>query len=95
LQIPDTAQQVPVSTTIALRTTKKLQLLPFKIRQLQAIEEGDRRETHFYNRFLWVVCDSVLDPKLTFYPDKAWFHPSGYIDSQNIRYRRNINFRQF
>jgi hypothetical protein len=61
------AKQAPVSTTVALRATKKLHLVPFEIRQLQAVEEDDRRETHVCNWFLWVVPDSVLDPKLLFF----------------------------
>jgi hypothetical protein len=35
---------------------------------------------HFYNCFfLQAVHDSVLDPKLLFFTDKAWFHLSGCV----------------
>jgi hypothetical protein len=40
---------------------------------------------------LQAVHDGVLDPKLTFFTDEAWFHLSGYINAQNNRYWSNIN----
>jgi hypothetical protein len=43
-------------------------------------------------RFLrQTVHDGVLDPKLTFFTDKAWFHLSGYISAKNNRYWSSIN----
>jgi hypothetical protein len=49
---------------------------------------------HFCNLFLQAVHDGVLDPKLTFFTDKPWFHLSGYINAQNNRYWSSINPRQ-
>jgi hypothetical protein len=43
---------------------------------------------------LRAVYDGVLDPKLTFFTDEAWFHLSGYINAQNNRYWSSINPRQ-
>jgi hypothetical protein len=89
------AQQAQVSKTTAWRATKNLHLLPYKIAQVQVIEEGDYgRRTHFCNWFLQAVHDGVLDPKLTFFTDEAWFHLSGYINAQNNRYWSSINPRQ-
>jgi inhibitor of nuclear factor kappa-B kinase subunit alpha len=89
------AQEVKVSTTTAWKATKILHLLPYKITQDQAIEEGDcQRRIHFCNWFLRAVHDGILDPKLTFFTDEAWFHLSGYINAQNSKYWSNINPRQ-
>jgi hypothetical protein len=53
-------QWTRVSVAAAWRMTKKLCPLPFKIRQVQVIEEGDcyERMTHFLT--------GVLDPELNF-----------------------------
>jgi hypothetical protein len=52
------------------------------------------RRTLFCDWFLQAVHDGVLDPKLTFFTDQAWFHLSGYINAQNNRYWSSINPRQ-
>jgi hypothetical protein len=81
------AQQAQVSKTTAWRATTNLHLRPYKITQVHAIEEWDYgRRTHFLNWFLKAIHDGVLDPKLTFFTDEAWFHLSGYINAQNNRY---------
>jgi hypothetical protein len=89
------AQQAQVSKTTAWRATKNSHLRPYKITQVQVIEECDYgRRTHFWNCFLQAVHGGVLDPKLTFFTDEAWFHLSGYINAQNNRYWSSINPRQ-
>jgi hypothetical protein len=88
------AYQVEVSKTTAWRATKNLHLWPYEITQVQVIEEGDYgRRTHFWNWFLQAAHDGVLDPKLTFFIDEAWFHLSGYINAQNNRYWSSIHLR--
>jgi hypothetical protein len=52
------------------------------------------RRTHFCKWFLQAVHDGVLDPKLTFFSDEAWFHLSGYITAQNNRYWNIINLKK-
>jgi hypothetical protein len=32
------------------------------------------------------VYDGMVDPDLAFYTDEAWFHLSGFVNSQNNRY---------
>jgi hypothetical protein len=89
------AQHVQVSKTTAWRATKNLHVRPYKITQVQVIEECDYgRRTHFCNCFLQEVHGGVLDPKLTFFTDEAWFHLSGYINAQNNRYWSSINPKQ-
>jgi hypothetical protein len=63
--------------------------------QVQVIEECDYgRRMHFCNWFLQAVHDGVLDPKLTFFTDEAWFHLSGYINAQNNGYWSSIKPKQ-
>jgi hypothetical protein len=89
------AQQAQVSETTAWRATKNVHPRPYIITQIQVIEEGDYgRRTYFCNWFFQAVHDGVLDPKLTFFTDEAWFHLSGYISAQNNRYCSSINPRQ-
>jgi hypothetical protein len=89
------AQDVQVLRTTAWKTTKTLHLYLCKIRQVQAIEEGNyKRWTHFCNWFLQLVHDSLLDLKHTFFSDEVWFHLSRYISAQNNRYWSSINLRQ-
>jgi hypothetical protein len=65
------AQQAQVSKTTAWRATKNLHLQPYKVTQVQGIEEYDYgRRTHFFYWFLQAVHDGVLDPKLKFFTDK-------------------------
>jgi hypothetical protein len=76
------AQQAQVFKTATWRTTKNLHLRPYKITQVQVIEDGDYgRRMHFCNWFLQAVHDRVLDPELSFFTDEAWFHLSGYINA--------------
>jgi hypothetical protein len=49
---------------------------------------------HFCNWFLQAVHDGVLDSKLTFSTDEAWFHLREYINAQNNRYWSSINPKQ-
>jgi hypothetical protein len=96
LQIPGTISSTgTISKKTAWRATKNLHLRPYKITQVQVIEECNYgRRKHFCNWFLQAVHNSVLEPKLTFYTDEAWFHLSGYINAQNNRYWSSINLKQ-
>jgi hypothetical protein len=49
---------------------------------------------HFWNSLLQALHDTVLDSKLTFFTDEAWFHFSRYTNSQNSRYWSSSNTRQ-
>jgi hypothetical protein len=49
---------------------------------------------HFCNWFLRAVHDSVLDLKLTFFTDEAWFHLSGHVSVQNNKYWSSIYLKQ-
>jgi hypothetical protein len=75
--------------------TTTLHLRLYKIRQVQVAGEGDYNiRRHFYNWFLRAVHDSVADPTLTFFTDKACFHLRGYTNVQNCNLWSTINPRQ-
>jgi hypothetical protein len=58
--------------TAARRATSEVTLLPYKMRQVQAIEGHYYiRIIHFHEWFLWAEHDSVLEPKLTFFTDET------------------------
>jgi hypothetical protein len=88
------AQQAQISSTRAWSVTKKLHLLLYKMRQVSVTADGDCKRMHFCNWFLWAVHDSFLDPKLTFFIAKAWFHLSGHMNAHNNRYWSSINLKQ-
>jgi hypothetical protein len=71
--------------------TETLCPLPYKTRQ--ATEDGECKITRFCNWFLWSVHDGLLDPKITFFADEAWFHLSACISAQNNGYWSSINLR--
>jgi hypothetical protein len=61
------AQQAQVSKTTAWRATKNLHLWPYKITQVQVIEEGDYgRRTHFCNFFCRQYMTVFLTQNLNF-----------------------------
>jgi hypothetical protein len=68
------AQQAQVSKTTAGRATKNLHLWPYKITQVQVIEEGDYgRRTHFCKWFLQALHGGVFDPKITLHITHATY----------------------
>jgi hypothetical protein len=52
-----------------------MHLWPYKKTQVQVTEEGNYdRKTHFCNRFLKEIHDSVIDPKPTFFTPSEWVY---------------------
>jgi hypothetical protein len=45
----------------------------------------------FCNWLLQNVHDGTVDPQLLFMPNKAWFHVSGHVNTQNARIWSNDN----
>ena len=64
----------------AVRT--ELCLYPYKIRAVQELKDTDHAKRLHYCR--WFL-EAHLDLDYTFYSDEAWFHLSGYVNSQNSR----------
>lgn len=66
---------------------KKLKLFPYKVTAMQELkptDPGKRLEyCEWFNNFIQQNGIDVLDE--TFFTDEAWFHLSGYMNSQNSR----------
>lgn len=63
---------------------KKLRMHPYKIQVLQHLRVHDFEQRQNYcNWFNETLQEDDLDR--TFFSDEAWFHLSGYINSQNYR----------
>ena len=64
---------------------KELKLYPYKVRAVQELKDTDFRKRmeycEWFNNFIAANGEDILD--VTFFTDEAWFHLSGYINSQN------------
>lgn len=81
------SQQMDVSLSSARKATKLLRLHAYKttvVHSLQPADHGPRMV--FSNWITNAVCNGEVDPEMTFFTDEAWFHLSGYVNSQNSRY---------
>jgi hypothetical protein len=95
LKISDTISSTGTRyVTTAWRATKKLHLLLYKIRQIQAIKKAIMRDELI---FVIGFCTQYMTVLLTWeilFTDETWFHLSGYINAQNNMYLSDINLRQ-
>jgi hypothetical protein len=75
---------VPLSTCQKI-VNKKLNLHPHKVSLVQELKPADySRRVAYYNWFLNNMNDNKI-LELPFFSDEAWFHLSGYVNSQNCR----------
>jgi sulfur relay (sulfurtransferase) complex TusBCD TusD component (DsrE family) len=56
---------------------------------LQPLNPAGR--VHFCNWFLQSVVEGEIDSQLTFFPDEAWFHLQGYMNTQDNSYWNSQN----
>jgi hypothetical protein len=69
-----------------------LHIHPYKITVVPEIKPVHyEKRVKFCNWFISHVHDGLLDPKLTTFTDEADFNLSGYVTSQNNRYRSSEN----
>ena len=81
------SQQTGVSTFSVWKATKLLGFKPYKVTVVQKLQEPDfNRRTHFCDWYVQSVHDGIVDPQITFFTDEAWFHLSGYVNTQNSRH---------
>jgi hypothetical protein len=74
----------PLSTCQKI-VNKKLNLHPHKVSLVQELKPADySRRVAYYNWFLNNMNDNKI-LELPFFSDEAWFHLSGYVNSQNCR----------
>ena len=81
------SQQVGLSRTTCQRVLKSLSMRAYRITCVQELKLPDKNKRLQYCRWLLnMVEEGRLDPLLYFMSDEAWFHISGYVNSQNTRY---------
>ena len=91
------SQQTGISrTTCQVILKKDLKLTPYKISVVHQLKPADAPARIAYcNWFQNEVESGLLDPGLYFITDEAWFHLSGYVNSQNNRYWSSDNPHEF
>lgn len=80
-------QQKQISLFSAYKAAKLLGLTPYKIKESQKIGPNDPAARLRYCQWLkWFTRNTVCALDNLFFSDEAWFHLSGYVNSQNSRY---------
>ena len=86
------SQQVGLSRTTCQRVLKSLNMRAYRITCVQELKLPDKDKRLQYCRWLLsMVEEGCLNPLLYFMSDEAWFHISGYVNSQNTRYWSSEN----
>ena len=86
------SQQVDLSRTTCQRVLKSLSMRAYRITCVQELKLPDKDKRLQYCRWLLsMVEEERLNPLLYFISDEAWFHLSGYMNSQNTRYWSSEN----
>jgi hypothetical protein len=76
----------------ARRATQLPKLRPYKTTAIHALKlQVPAAKVHFCSWFLQSVIEGEIDPNVTFFPDEAWFHLQGYINTQNNHYWSSQN----
>ena len=86
------SQQVGLSRTAYQRVLKSLSMRAYRLTCVQELKLPDKNKRLQYCRWLLsMVEEGCLDPLLYFMWDEAWFHLSGYVNSQNTRHWSSEN----
>lgn len=86
------SQETGISYGTCQRAAKKAGLRPYRVHMMQALKEADHEERRRYCQWF----QDVLIPRpnilsITWFTDEAWFHLSGYVNTQNSRYWAAVN----
>lgn len=92
------SQQAHVSKSSAQRILrKKLDLYPYKMTTVHQLKESDHNSRidycNWFQNVLMREDEDILD--VTYFTDEAWFHLSGYVNSQNSRIWSTKNPHEF
>lgn len=92
------SQQVNVSVSTVHKILKhRLNFHPYRISVVSELKECDNQSrvnySTWFQAFLAEEDESILD--VTFFSDEAWFHLSGYVNSQNNRIWSSFNPNAF
>jgi hypothetical protein len=79
------SQQVDLSVGTCQKILKEdLHLFPYRLAAVQELHVNDLpQRLNYCQWFLNTIADDVLEK--TFFTDEAYFHLSGYVNSQNMR----------
>lgn len=76
-----------ISYGSAQKAMKKLHLRAYHVRSVQELKEPDKQKRLLYCRWFRSFVDTkgIVQLDRVFFTDEAWFHLSGYVNSQNTR----------
>lgn len=81
------SQQVGISRTSCRRILHGLKMHAYRVSVVQELKEVDlARRVRYCQWVLQEIAEGNVDPFLFISTDEAWFHLSGYVNSQNTRY---------
>ncbi len=86
-----------ISKTSCGRAAKKSKFHPYRVSVVHELKPADYvKRVKYCEWFLkFIENDSVLLINYTFFTDEAWFHLSGYVNSQNTRVWATKNPHEF
>ena len=91
------SSQTGMSLSTVRRATKKLKLHPYRVQLMHELKDLDKQKRLNYCRWFRNLINrngiDILDQ--IYYTDEAWFHLSGYSNSQNYRIWSNENPHEF
>ena len=80
------SQEIGVSYSTYQRATKTAGLRPYRVTSVHQLMEPDKEKIVQY--CLWfkeLVCSTPEVMDITWFTDEAWFHQTGYVNSQNSK----------
>jgi hypothetical protein len=82
------AQEKDIGLATARKAVReKFNLFPYKVRAVQELKPADhekrKRYCEWFTNFIYTKTVDIVD--VTFFTDEAWFHLSGYVNTQNTR----------
>src|SRR6185437_9724828 len=87
--------QSHVSMTAAFQATRQLGMKAYRISVQHELRPADyAKRLNFCNWVRDQILHGHIEPNSLFFTDEAWFHLTGYVNSQNNRYWSNENPHQ-
>jgi hypothetical protein len=80
------SQETGYSLTMCQRASKQAKIRPYRVTAVQELIEPDKIKcVHYCSWFLNLVERNPGILTMAWFTDEAWFHLSGYVNSQNTR----------
>lgn len=89
------AQELKISKSSCDNGTKILNFHPYRVSVVHELLESDFEKRVEYCKWFqeFIKIEEILDT--TFFTDEAWFHLSGYVNSQNFRIWATANPKKY